>query len=80
MRINVLFEMDGEYMPFNKSKSSAHAVGSQLARVALEKIGGNQAKAQKLAQQLASRFLSDVNATIDEELGYQQQSSFDATA
>ena len=80
MKLFTLFETEGEYIPYDRSKSTANQVGSQLARMALTKTGGNRAKAKDLADKLAKRFLSDVTATIDDELGMRQNTGFDGWA
>lgn len=80
MRIHTLFEMEGEYLPFDRSKSSAHTIGSQLVRAALAKTGGQPSRASKIAHEMANRFASDVAATIDDELGSQKQASFNQRA
>ncbi len=69
MRLFTLFEQGGEYIPFDRSRSSAYSIGSQLARAALAKTGGNRAKAAKVARKMADKFNSDVAQVIDDELG-----------
>ena len=72
--------LENEYLPVDKSKSSASGIGAQLARVALAKSGGNPHKAKMLADQLANRFLSDIMAAIDDEIGFNKAPSVDVSA
>ncbi len=69
MKIFTLFELDGEYIPFDRSKGTAHNIGLQLVRVAQGKAGRNTGKAKQIAHQMANRLHSDVLAVIDDELG-----------
>jgi len=68
MRLFTLFEMDGEFIPFDKSKGTAHTIALQLVRVAEGEAGRNQGRAAKVAHQMANRLHSDVLAVIDDEL------------
>lgn len=78
MKYSALFDdMSGEFIPKDRTKSSASSIGSQLARTAMAKTGGNRNKARKLADTLAQRFLTDVTKTIDDELGMGQAQSVD---
>lgn len=69
MKLFTLFEENGEYIPFDRSKGTAYNIGIQLVRVAQGKAGRNTGKASQIAHQMANRLHSDVLATIDDELG-----------
>ena len=69
MKLFTLFEQDGEYIPFDRSKSTAHTIAIQLVRVAQGKAGGKKHKAKSIAHQMADRLHTDVVRVIDEELG-----------
>ena len=76
MKLFTLFEMGGEYIPFDRSASTANQLGQELLRAAAAKVyqdakdrrSISQKKVQEVAHKMADNFHSQVLKVIDEQI------------
>ena len=69
MRLYTLFEMDGQYIPYDRAKGIVQLVAKEIVRVAKRKGGGNKEIVAAL-KEYSDRFKKDLDDAITDELRY----------